>query len=68
MDSVPILVRTNDTKQTTNAVHMSTDTGERERQDKAGVRERERDSQTAAAVEAIKNLSNAAFYTFAKQT
>lgn len=29
---------------------------------------RERDRQTAAAVEAIKNLSNAAFYTFAKQT
>lgn len=27
-----------------------------------------RDRQTAAAVEAIKNLSNAAFYTFAKQT
>lgn len=41
VDSVPILVRTNDTKQTTNAVHMSTDTGERERQAKEGVRERE---------------------------
>lgn len=47
------------------ATHTQSNTvAGKERQDK----ERERDRQTAAAVEAIKNLSNAAFYTFAKQT